>query len=87
MIGEDSYRLLYRFSHSANKSTGNTNPHDFERWCDFVLAIFRNQVELNADDLVRWLEEDEGWSDTIAWKLGLDFEYGLQLLKRYEQSK
>ncbi|MFA6082834.1 hypothetical protein [Mucilaginibacter sp.] len=87
IVGDDIYTLLYRFSKSANKSTGNTNPHDFARWSDFVIAIFRNKIELSADELVRWLEEDENWDNDMAWKLGLDFEYALQILDKYEQSQ
>lgn len=87
IIGEEAYERLYRFSRSANKSTGNTNPFDFERWCEFVFTLFRQNVKLNSDEFVRWLEENEGWSEDLAWKLAVDLEYALDILEKYEHSK
>lgn len=85
IIGSDAYNALSRFSKAANKSTGNTNPFDFDRWCDFVFIIHRNDIQLNSDDFSRWLEEDEGWPNELATKLAIDLEYALDILKRYEQ--
>ena len=83
-IGEDAYSVLKSFSSGANKSTGNTHPLDFNRWCDFVFIIYRNKIELSVDELINWFVED-GWSDDMATKLGLEFEYSLDLLEKYEQ--
>jgi hypothetical protein len=85
MIGKDAADALIRFSRSANKSTGNTHPYDFNRWCDFIFIIHRRKIQLSIDDFVRWLKEEEDWTDEIAWKLGLDLEYALDILKKYEQ--
>lgn len=85
LIGDEAAQSLNRFSKNANKTTGNTNPFDFERWCEFVFIIHRNKIKLNIDDFVRWLEEEENWSNDIAWKLGLDLEYALNILEKYEQ--
>lgn len=84
LIGKEANESLIQFSKNANKTTGNTNPFDFERWCEFVFIIHRNKIALNIDDFVRWLEEED-WTNDVAWKLGLDLEYALNILKRYEQ--
>lgn len=84
-IGEDALNALMTFSHGANKSSGNTNPFDFNSWCDFIFIIFRNSIELDVSELIDWFEED-GWSEEMAHKLGLEFEYSLNLLERYEQN-
>ncbi|MBO6573163.1 MAG: hypothetical protein JJ958_12060 [Balneola sp.] len=83
-IGEDAYKALESFSHSANKTTGNTHPFDFKRWCDFIFIIFRKKIELNVDELIVWLEEN-GWDSDMANRLGLEFEYSLNLLENYER--
>jgi len=83
-IGEDAYKALESFSHGANKTTGNTHPFDFKRWCDFIFIIFRKKIELNIDELIVWLEEN-GWDNDIANRLGLEFEYSLNLLENYER--
>lgn len=85
-IGEDAYIALVAFSEGANKSTGNSHPFDFERWCEFVFLIFRNKIELSVDELIDWLKE-KGWCDDMAYKLGLEFEYSLRLLQKYEQNR
>jgi len=84
-IGIDAYSALTKFSTTANKSTGNTHAYDFERWCEFVFRIFRGKIELSFDELVEWLLEN-GWTDEMATKLGLDFEYSINLLEKYEQN-
>lgn len=83
-IGEDALKALKAFSNGANKVTGHSNPYDFERWCEFVFIIFRQEKNLNVDELIVWFEEN-GWSNEMAHKLGLDFEYSIDLLERYEQ--
>lgn len=85
LIGKDAGDTLLKFSKNANKSTGNSNPYDFNRWCDFVFIIHRRKISLNIDEFVRWLEEDN-WTNDVAWKLGLDLEYALDLLEKYEQN-
>lgn len=84
-IGNEAYEALFSFSASANKSTGYSHPFDFQRWCDFIFIISRNRIEIGIDELISWLEEN-GWSNDMAYKLGLQFEYSLRLLERYEQN-
>ncbi|NDP22294.1 MAG: hypothetical protein GZ091_14615 [Paludibacter sp.] len=84
-IGEDALKALVAFSHGANKSTGNTHPLDFNRWCDFVFIVFRNNIELGVSELIDWFQEN-GWSEDMAHKLGLEYEYSLDLLVHYEQN-
>lgn len=83
-IGSEAFSALELFSKNANKTTGNTHPYDFNRWCEFVFIIFRKRIELNADELIDWFE-DSGWSEEMATQLGLDFEYSIDLLTKYEQ--
>ncbi|KAF2079980.1 hypothetical protein [Flavobacterium sharifuzzamanii] len=84
-IGDDALKSLLAFSNGANKSTGNSHPYDFERWCEFIFIVFRNGIEVGVDELIEWFEEN-GWSNDMAHKLGLDFEYSLDLLEKYEQN-
>jgi hypothetical protein len=84
-IGEDAFDALKAFSVGANKSTGNTHQYDFERWCEFIFIVFRNEIEIGVDELIAWFEEN-GWSNDMAYKLGLDFEYSLNLLEKYEHN-
>lgn len=84
-IGKDAYHALKSFSMLANKSSGNTHPYDFERWCEFIFIIFRKNIELNSSELEGWLLEN-GWDSDIALKLALDFEYSISLLEKYEQN-
>lgn len=84
-IGDDAFNALESFSIGANKTTGNTHPFDFKRWCEFIFIIFRNNIEIGVDELIFWLEEN-GWDSDMANRLGLEFEYSLNLLKNYERN-
>lgn len=84
-IGDDAYRALEMFSNGANKSTGNVHPFDFERWCNFIFIVFRNDIDVNVEELIHWLEEN-GWDSDLANRLGSEFEYSLNLLKNYERN-
>lgn len=86
LIGEEAGDALLLFSRNANKATGNSHPYDFNRWCEFVFLIHRKHIKLNIDDFIRWLEEEENWSSEIALELGLDLEYALNILEKYEQN-
>lgn len=83
-IGNEAFQSLQSFSNSANKSTGNAHSYDFERWCEFVFIIFRKNIDLSSTELEAWLVEN-GWSDDMASKLALDFEYSINLLEKYER--
>ncbi|MEY8847357.1 hypothetical protein AB9K26_00960 [Psychroserpens sp. XS_ASV72] len=84
-IGDDAFNALKSFSIGANKTTGNTHPYDFKRWCDFIFIVFRNKIKLDVDELIFWLEEN-GWDSDMANRLGLEFEYSLNLLENYERN-
>ncbi len=84
-IGKDAYGALNKFSVAANKSTGHSHPYDFERWCEFLFIVFRNDIEIDTDELIGWFEEN-GWTNEMATQLVLDFEYSINLLERYEQN-
>jgi len=85
IIGDDAALALRSFSVNANKSTGRTHPFDFNRWCDFVFIIHRRKIPLNSEDFVRWLRDENGWSDKMAWELALDLEYSQNLLEKYDK--
>ncbi|WP_417742877.1 hypothetical protein [Salipiger sp.] len=75
---------LRRFSALANKSTTNSHPDDRERWEEFVIEAHRNGDNLPVDVLMQWLVEVDGWSETSANKLGIEFEQGISLLGAYD---
>ncbi|MNJ95316.1 hypothetical protein D3C87_130260 [compost metagenome] len=85
-IGSEGISALRSFSEGANKTTGNTNPYDFQRWCEFIFIIHRMEKKLSSSELENWLIED-GWDEEMASKLSSEFEYSLDLLEKYEQSK
>ncbi|OJV54216.1 MAG: hypothetical protein BGO31_12750 [Bacteroidetes bacterium 43-16] len=85
-IGEDGLAALKSFSDGANKTTGNTNPYDFQRWCEFIFIIYRTETSLSSTELEKWLIEN-GWDDEMALKLSLEFDYSIELLGKYEQSR
>ena len=84
-IGPKAYKALTSFSNSANKSTGNSHTYDFERWCEFVFIIFREEIELGTNELEVWLVEN-GWSRETATKLAHDYAYSISLLEKYEHN-
>lgn len=76
-------KALKLFSGCANKGTGRAHPMDDERWMDFVITAHKVDDKLNAENLRRWLVEEERWHDELAWDLCADYEYGRNLLKKY----
>jgi len=78
---------LERFSGSANKATGAGHPLDAARWDDFVIAAHADKAELGSDDLQRWLVEEQGWDDSIAHELAIEYERARRLLKHYDASR
>lgn len=75
---------LRRFSALANKSTTNSHPNDRERWERFVIEAHRNGDNLPVDILMQWLIEVDGWDETSANKLAIEFEQGISLLGAYD---
>ena len=85
LIGLNSFHLLKNFSNLANKSNGHSHPLDFERWLQFVLSIHRSNSSIQISDFTKWLIENN-WNESTAWKLGLDLDYALKVLKKYDKS-
>ncbi|RDD92965.1 hypothetical protein DTW89_10785 [Acidovorax sp. BoFeN1] len=77
---------LRRFSVLANKSTGASHPMDRDRWFDFILLAHRENAQLDASVLARWLSESEGWLEDCARDLAGEYERSRSLLTRYEAS-
>lgn len=77
---------LRRFSALANKSTTNSHPNDHERWEVFVIEAHRDGDNLPVDILMQWLIEVDGWDETSANKLAIEFEQGISLLGAYDAS-
>lgn len=83
---DEAAEALRRFSVLANKSTTNSHPNDRERWENFVIKAHRNGDSLPADILMQWLIEVDGWDETSANKLAMEFEQGISLLGAYDAS-
>lgn len=81
---DEAADALRRFSALANKSTTNSHPKDRERWEEFVIEAHRNGDNLPVDILMQWLIEVDGWDETSANKLAIEFEQGISLLGAYD---
>ena len=81
---DEAAEALRRFSVLANKSTTNSHPNDRERWEIFVIKAHCNGDSLPADILMQWLIEVDGWDETSANKLAIEFEQGISLLGAYD---
>ncbi len=83
-LGEDVFKALLMFSDCANKSTGNTHPMDFDRWCDFIFLYHHSNRHLSADVLIGWFKE-EGWDEEHAHDLAIEFEQETMMLEKYNK--
>ena len=86
-LGPRAAQALKIFSSAANKGTGSAHPFDFERWSAFIILAHAEVSNLNASTLERWLVEEENWPSEVAADLGIEYEFGRQLLKAYERSQ
>lgn len=77
---EQTAEKLRLFSVAANTGTGASLPRDRERWNDFVLSAHRDNCNLDASTLQRWLTEVEGWWPEVAEQLAIEYDYGRELL-------
>jgi hypothetical protein len=75
-----THDALAAFSIAANKATGSGHPSDRRRWLDFLVLLHRSGYELTPDVLQDWLMAD-GWSEEVAHRLILEFEFAQGLLK------
>jgi len=83
-MSESTAILLRRFSLLANKSTGSSHPMDRERWLAFVIAAHQERREVSGY-LKRWLIEVEHWPVETATELAIEYDFGVELLKTYDQ--
>lgn len=83
-LGANSEAALKRFSATANKGSGSAHPMDFERWAAFIIASHKEAASLDAATLKRWLIEEENWPPEVASNLGVEYEFGRELLRAYQ---
>lgn len=83
-IPGDAAEALRKFSVLANKSTTNSHPSDAGRWEEFVIRVHRSGKQLPVDVLMQWLADVDGWDETSASKLAIDYEKGISLLEAYD---
>ena len=87
LIPPEVFKQLCQFSRTANKSTGSSHPVDRKKWFAFLVALHRSKLKVDSDALVRWLTEEEKWPGAVAGKLGVEFEFGMGLLKFHSEHR
>ncbi len=80
LLSEESCCKFWAFARTANKSTGRMHPNDEEKWLDFIYSTLNHGEFLDLEDL-RFFLIEEGWDETTAWELSLDYEYGYEAMK------
>lgn len=85
-ISNDALSCLKAFSNAANKSTGSGHPSDRERWFKFICTTVNDDRIIDSNNLTRYLHEDLGWSQDIAFELGCEYEFGVGLLESYKKN-
>ena len=85
-ISPETADALHSFSLGANKSTGSSHPLDQERWFRFLIAAYKDEGELDAELLLKWLTEVEEWPSDVAEGLVSEYEFGIGLLNTYDFS-
>jgi hypothetical protein len=78
---------LMTFSRAANKQTGSSHPLDQQRWMDFLVAAHTEATTLDSTTLARWLVENEGWPEDVAYDLSVEYEFGRSLLEFYDEHR
>ncbi len=83
----ETAKKLISWESLSNRSTGNTNQYDRERWFAFIKTAVDTDSDLSVGDLEQWLTEEKNWvvneDDDMVEMLVNDFEYGVDLLKYY----
>lgn len=82
-LSEDSYRNLISFSRGANRATGTAHPLDRERWYNFVISVYKNGDDIDSSTLCRWMVEEDGWPEDMAYGVSGEFEQNLGLLQHF----
>ena len=83
-LSPEALRKLQAFSGAANKSTGAEHPNDHRRWMDFVIHAHLDGTQFDEETLARWLYEEDGWEQKMAWKLAGTYRDERALLARYD---
>lgn len=86
-VSPNAAKALEAFSHLANKSTGSSHPLDQKRWLHFIILSHHSEKKLDGDRLRRWLIEVDGWDEDHAFKLIIEYEFGLDLLNAYDMRR
>jgi len=86
-VSEETAAKLRRFSRLANKQTGSTHFLDEQRWLDFLVSAHAEVSTLDSGTLIRWLVENEGWPEDIAYNLAVEYEFARSLLAFYDEHK
>lgn len=86
-ISVDAVRQLRAFSNLANMGTGASHPNDRQRWLDFIIRVHGEGNRLPPEILQKWLIDELHWPETTASELAADFEHGVDLLKRYDETR
>lgn len=91
LISEAAYDALTRWESACNKSNPIGHSSDEELWFEFIKQLVKNRDKLTTSDLEKWLVEDKNWSFSFLneeiSKLIAYYEYGIDLLSYYENSK
>ena len=83
---QEAADALHRFSVLANKSTGSGHPLDRKRWFEFLFSSRKAPNKLDFSLLERWLVEAEEWPPDSAARLIDQYQFGMDLLDKYESS-
>jgi hypothetical protein len=78
------FQALTAFSSLANKATGSSHPLDRQRWFEFLTLLHGSNSDLSTGLLQDWLILD-GWSESVAFDLVIEFEFGIGLLKHVDR--
>ena len=76
--------MLEQLCEQANKSTGISQPKDFERFCKFVVMAHEEKVSLPENALGKHFEE-HGWACEQAEAAAKRFAAAGFLLRMYDQ--
>jgi len=86
--GQETAEKLEVWIKSANKSTLNTHPLDFERWSSFLISAHQCESELTTTQLEKYLVDEIGIpDDRLVSKIVIDYEYGRDLLSEYDKHR
>lgn len=86
LMQETTRNALDAFNSQANRSSGNTNPHDFRRWVQFVTTALENGDYLDEHEVQKMLIE-AGWGEQIAGRLATEFRINLRFLDEYRSQR